>query len=368
MPVGVPLQAVRDVEAACQTLLSQGGRVCTAGLAQLLTRLGYNVHLRESLGGGVGSQCLRNLRHSCLVLEPQQAAPEWEPQQAAPEGSHSPNNNSPSNSSSIIVDPTFRDQFAIAHPSPRYAAVLEALPAVFVGPTSKIQPLVELLCAEMSLAFHSMGIVLPPWRYTKSMLSKWQPRRSVDLSLPAAAAGPAASTAATPATAGDAFCKQAVGQHQFQPRQTAGMTASSASVAAVPVSCGGRSSVLHDCQLTGSGGSSSAATHLTGSNGSSSSDNRQQGSQLLAAHTLLYGPELQLRGSADDAAPASIVGSGSGSGRHQLPAVLRQLSGTCGVPVICDAVPVKRQTSFEPLQRVVGGFAASLTAQSPLVL
>jgi hypothetical protein len=31
-----------------------------------LVQQGYQVHLRETVGGGVGGQCLRNLHHSFL--------------------------------------------------------------------------------------------------------------------------------------------------------------------------------------------------------------------------------------------------------------------------------------------------------------
>uniref|UniRef100_A0A383VS09 Uncharacterized protein n=1 Tax=Tetradesmus obliquus TaxID=3088 RepID=A0A383VS09_TETOB len=305
-------QAVRDVESACQSLLSQGTRVCAAGLGQLLgNNMGYAVSLRESLGGGAGGQCLRNLRHCCLVLQ--------RPQSVVDNSSSSSTFGGGSSSSSInsiIVDPTFRDQFAIAHPSARYAAVLDSLPAVFVGPASRIPQLVELLCAEMSLAFHAAGIVLPPWRHTKSMLSKWQPRRSVEL--PAAATAAAVSAVVA-----------------VRSREESKQQAAAAEEASAPSS--GDSGLLQGAAGPGSSSGFSAAT---------------------------------------DAGSANSNGcSASGSaGRQQLPCMLRQGSGTsCAAPALeshvgSGAVPVQRQRSFEPLQRVVGGFAVSLAAQqSPLV-
>ena len=56
-----------------------------------------------------------------------------------------------------LVDPKFREQFQIAHPSPRYEALLAAVPAWFVGSEERLIPLVELLCAEMSAAFRATG-------------------------------------------------------------------------------------------------------------------------------------------------------------------------------------------------------------------
>ena len=38
---------------------------------------------------------------------------------------------------------------------------------------------------EISLAFQQSGATLPPWRHTASMLSKWQPRKSEDVSFDA---------------------------------------------------------------------------------------------------------------------------------------------------------------------------------------
>jgi hypothetical protein len=75
-------------------------------------------------------------------------------------------------------------------------------------------------------------------------------------------------------------------------------------------------------------------------------------------------------GSADSNSSSSSSARGSAE-RQQLPDVLLQGSGvSCGAPPLASsgALPVQRQTSFEPLQRVVGGFAVSLVAQqSPLV-
>ncbi len=55
------------------------------------------------------------------------------------------------------MDPKFAEQFAIAHPTPKYAALLAGLPAWYVGSEERLVPLVELLCAEMSAAFRTTG-------------------------------------------------------------------------------------------------------------------------------------------------------------------------------------------------------------------
>ena len=47
-------------------------------------------------------------------------------------------------------------------------------------PEDRITALVTFLSAELTLAFKVNGAVLPPWRQAASMLTKWQPRRSMD--------------------------------------------------------------------------------------------------------------------------------------------------------------------------------------------
>ena len=71
-----------------------------------------------------------------------------------------------------VLQPHFREQFEISHPTPRYSGLLAMLPSVMVGTAAQLTPLVQLLCAEMSLAFEQHGLSLPPWRQSKSILSK----------------------------------------------------------------------------------------------------------------------------------------------------------------------------------------------------
>ncbi len=53
---------------------------------------------------------------------------------------------------------------------------------------SAYSPQVTFLCAELTAAFKSQNAVLPPWRQAHSMLSKWQPRKSLEIDLRTAAA------------------------------------------------------------------------------------------------------------------------------------------------------------------------------------
>ena len=81
------------------------------------------------------------------------------------------------------LQPNFREHFEISNPTPRYAGLLGLLPNLLVASPAQLRPLVQLLFSEMSLAFERQGLSLPPWRQSKSLLSKWLPSRSRDLEL-----------------------------------------------------------------------------------------------------------------------------------------------------------------------------------------
>jgi uncharacterized protein (TIGR01615 family) len=144
-------------------------------LADTLRRLGYKVKLLTALGGGWGGACLRNLRHSFLIISVQ-----------AKDGSHP----------SFVVDPRFRDQFEIAHATERYENILASVDQQLVTTQDRLAKLVELLCAEMAKAFIEKGATLPPWRQYNAMLSKWEPRRSEEVDLTHVSDAMAAAAAA----------------------------------------------------------------------------------------------------------------------------------------------------------------------------
>ncbi|GAX83441.1 hypothetical protein CEUSTIGMA_g10866.t1 [Chlamydomonas eustigma] len=130
--------------------------ISSAVLAEALTHKGYKVRIKHAVGGGEGSNCLHNLRHTYLSV-------------------------SDGCNSIILVDPTFSEQFRIAKSTDRYSMLLACLPSVLVLPEERIVPLVTFLSAELTMAFKANDAVLPPWRMASSMLSKWQPRNSLDI-------------------------------------------------------------------------------------------------------------------------------------------------------------------------------------------
>lgn len=133
-------------------------------IANTLRKLGYAVKIRTALGGGWGGACLRNLRHSFLAV------------------TISPTTSEES-SRTVIVDPRFREQFQIAHATPRYDRILAAAPTEMIASSDRLANIVEILCGEMATAFAETGTPLPPWRQTSAMLSKWHPRRSEEVDL-----------------------------------------------------------------------------------------------------------------------------------------------------------------------------------------
>ena len=82
------------------------------------------VSLRTAIGGGQGTDCFHHLHHETLRV--------------VGEGSQT--------GVDIIVDSAFKDQFTISQSTPTYGRLMEALPQEFVGPSSRLAPLVQLMC------------------------------------------------------------------------------------------------------------------------------------------------------------------------------------------------------------------------------
>ncbi|CAI5984105.1 unnamed protein product [Closterium sp. NIES-64] len=86
----------------------------------------------------------------------------------------------------VVVDVSFRQQFEVARPTPRYAELLSQLPSVFVGGRQRLKPLVTALATAMNLSLQSSGIAIAPWRRTKYLLSKWFPTTDAGTAIPEA--------------------------------------------------------------------------------------------------------------------------------------------------------------------------------------
>ncbi|KAI3433758.1 hypothetical protein D9Q98_003565 [Chlorella vulgaris] len=149
------LQPNSDVEAMLtrHVELAVGGahRVAPDALCAVLQRLGYSAKLHES---SVPLHKFKNgVRHQYITV-------------------CLPNTGS-TGLSSFVVEANFRDSFCVAHPTPRFAAVLDGLPNAVVANKVCFHRAVSLLSREMALSFLDRGEDVPPWRTAQALLSRW---------------------------------------------------------------------------------------------------------------------------------------------------------------------------------------------------
>lgn len=170
---GFPSKLLRDVKRLKTQLLQDDEKVDAVLLAAMLSERGYSVLVRCALGGaaaaGAPGSCFRNLRHEFVFVRCESGDYEGV---------------------ELLVDPNFREQFAIPQPTPSFAAILASVPEVFVGTSVRLLPVVELICTEMASSFRERGLTIPPWRAPSAMMSKWLPAKVKDISVdPSAAEG-----------------------------------------------------------------------------------------------------------------------------------------------------------------------------------
>ncbi len=142
-------------------------------LAEHLASHGYKVAIRSALGGGPGTSCFRHLRNEFLVVLPDKRS-----MPCCPDGSIHSLACLQGCEELLIVEPNFREHFAINDATVVYDELVRGVPVEFVGPASRLQPLVTMLAAEMHEAFLSRGMERPPWRKPSALLSKWVPEKS----------------------------------------------------------------------------------------------------------------------------------------------------------------------------------------------
>ncbi|KAG0627785.1 hypothetical protein M758_2G228000 [Ceratodon purpureus] len=73
----------------------------------------------------------------------------------------------------IMIDIEFRAQFEIARPSSSYNAVVQVLPAVFVGKADRLFQIVNIMSDAVKQSLKKSGLDLPPWRKPEYMRAKW---------------------------------------------------------------------------------------------------------------------------------------------------------------------------------------------------
>ena len=125
-------------------------------LAEGLRSHGYNAEVQVSSGSYKPATMNFNLRHRFICCIPSTDSFDSSPR---------------------IVDPSFKDQFGIACPSPAYCGLMELVPKVFVGTAICLQAVVETLSNQMTESFRVNAMPTPPWRRLHALYSKWLPLR-----------------------------------------------------------------------------------------------------------------------------------------------------------------------------------------------
>ncbi|EFJ42430.1 hypothetical protein VOLCADRAFT_107286 [Volvox carteri f. nagariensis] len=91
----------------------------------------------------------------------------------------------------LLVEPGLREMFRIAPSTPEYAAIVEQLPQVWVGPREQLLDLAERMCGAMAVNFRlvggyrimSQGLDVPPWRRRTAVMSRWQLSHQTEVKL-----------------------------------------------------------------------------------------------------------------------------------------------------------------------------------------
>ncbi|GAB4821871.1 hypothetical protein N2152v2_008917 [Parachlorella kessleri] len=162
----VGLAVAADVKKA---YAQPGSGTYAVALASQLAAKGYTVKLRQGQGGGALPAAFCRLPHTFVVVS----------MPADPEPFHC--GVCPGFcSSELIVEPSLRSHFTVPRCSERYAALVDLLPAFFVGPACQLEHIIDWLSRELHWSYKQRGEELPPWRQKGCLLSKWLPAVAKD--------------------------------------------------------------------------------------------------------------------------------------------------------------------------------------------
>lgn len=73
-----------------------------------------------------------------------------------------------------IIDIDFRSHFQIARAINPYNAVLQSLPTVFVGTSTKLKQLLRIMVEATTYSLEQNSMPLPPWRSLPYLEAKWE--------------------------------------------------------------------------------------------------------------------------------------------------------------------------------------------------
>ncbi|KZV25724.1 hypothetical protein F511_04785 [Dorcoceras hygrometricum] len=72
-----------------------------------------------------------------------------------------------------LVELDFVSEFEIARPTESYERLLKSLPAVFVGTSDVLKPILKVMSDGSKRSLKRRGLLLPPWRKYRFMQNKW---------------------------------------------------------------------------------------------------------------------------------------------------------------------------------------------------
>lgn len=160
-------------------------------LACDLASLGYEIKVRYAEGGG--ANCFKNLCHEFILVKVLAlelrvyALPDAAPvradnacQKFGITSAVSMQATGDSKGCDVVVECGFHDHFRIPCATAAYSKLFNQLPAVYVGTTENMSPLVDVISREMARSFLEEGVTMPPWRGSKALMSKWIPQRAID--------------------------------------------------------------------------------------------------------------------------------------------------------------------------------------------
>ncbi|XP_048546159.1 uncharacterized protein LOC125525187 [Triticum urartu] len=73
----------------------------------------------------------------------------------------------------VVVEPSFRAEFAMARGGAGYGALVAALPEAFVGRAEKLRAVVAAMCAAAKRCARESSLHMAPWRKRRYMEAKW---------------------------------------------------------------------------------------------------------------------------------------------------------------------------------------------------
>ncbi|KAJ7294733.1 hypothetical protein O6H91_22G063400 [Diphasiastrum complanatum] len=73
----------------------------------------------------------------------------------------------------LVIDIQFRAQFEIARPTDQYSALLQEVPAIFVGKSDRLLQILNVMSDAVKISLKKNGMHLPPWRKPEYIKAKW---------------------------------------------------------------------------------------------------------------------------------------------------------------------------------------------------